>query len=333
MKGDEGNLKRNLDIGRLLIYCKLFKKRMPIFISWALTHRCNSHCKYCDVPDFKTKELNTKQILKIVDEAYSLGNRVIVFTGGEPLLREDIGAIVNYCKKKGIYVALTTNGSLVKKRINDIKGIDMLQISFDGPKEIHDFQRGKGSYNKVMEAVRAAKEHGINQIVLNTTITNYNCKLLDDIIELAKKKNVRVDFEPVTFVPLGKKKVKPLLVPKEYRKELFTFLMKKKAETGIINNTLASLKYLRDYPNVEKIKCGAFRVNCVINPSGDIYPCTFLENTTKPFNCVKTGFREAFMSSKPVNCNSCLCNKTLDLSKLFSLDLTAIRDIITLSLK
>ncbi len=326
-------LQKNIETGALLFYCRIFNKRKPIFVSWALTHRCNHHCKYCDIPTLKTKELTRKQIFRMIDELSEMSNKMIVFTGGECLLREDMGEIVDYCKSKGIYVAVSSNGDLIRSKIKEIKNADMLQLSFDGPKEIHDKQRGKGSYDAVLEAIKIAKKGGIKKIVLNVTLTRHNCRFIDYIIRFAEEHGVELSLEPVAYMPLGKRNVRDYLMSKKERGGVFDYLIKKKKSTKAIGNTTSGLEYFRDYPRKEIIKCGAFKVNCMISPDGDIYPCTFLERKIKPYNAAELGFREAFMRSKPVNCDSCLCNKTLDLSKLFSLDMRAIIEIINLSLK
>jgi len=325
--------RKRLGIASLMLYCRLFRKRMPLFVSWAITHRCNHHCGYCDIPDLKTKELTTSQIFKIIDELCSMGTKVLFFTGGEPLLRKDIGKIIDYAKSEGLYVGISSNGELVKEKINDIKKADMLQLSFDGPKEIHDRQRGKGSYDKVIEAINIAKKKKIESVVINSTITRYNYKFIDYILQIAKRYDIKVNFEPVEYMPLGKKKVGIFLLRQENRKKVFDYLIKKKKNGNMIENTIAGLKYFRDYPQKEKIECVAFRITCVIAPNGNLFPCSFLENKIKPYNCIELGFKEAFNKSKPINCDSCVCNKILDLSKLFSLDLTAIIDTITSSLK
>lgn len=323
----------NLKIGALLLYSALFRKRVPLFVSWAITHRCNSHCKYCGIPLLKTKELTTKQVFGIIDELAEMGACFIVFTGGEPLLRNDIGKIVDYCKKRGVSVSIDSNGVLVRKRISDIRNIDLLQLSFDGPREVHDLQRGKGSYDKVIEAVKIARKHHI-PVTLNATLSKYHkCEDVDYVLSIGKKYGAEVRFQPVVNEPLASKNVEELFMDREMRKGIFDYILKKKNEGYSIQNTRAGLSYLRDYPKSEHIKCGAFRINCLINPKGDLYPCTFFDTKIEPYNCVNLGFREAFQKSKPITCNSCVCNKTLDASKLFSLDPTAVIDMIKASIK
>ena len=79
------------------------------------------------IPDFTTREL-----LKIIDELKEMGTRILTLHGGESLLQRDFGEIVNYAKLKGFYVSLNSNGTLVPKRISELKYLDNLCISMDG---------------------------------------------------------------------------------------------------------------------------------------------------------------------------------------------------------
>ena len=327
--------RKKLEIGTLLLYSKLFRKRIPIFVCWYLTNRCNMHCKYCDISKVKSSELSTNQIFKIIDELVLSGCKCINFSGGEPLLRKDIGKIIDYAKSRGIYVGLDSNGLLVKDRIEEIKNLDLLQFSFDGLKEVQDFQRSKGSYDKVIEAIKIARTKGIKTAV-SVTITKYNAPFLGGIIEFIKKEKILAHFQPVAPIPLGQISFKKVEIPKEKYKELIDFLIKAKKNCKFIVNTTAALKYLKEKKKNE-MDCGAFSINCVIAPNGDLYPCNGLYNRIEAYNCAELGFKDAFNKSKPINCDSCLCSSTLDValfySKMLSFDLAAILDIINSGLK
>ncbi len=327
-------LRKKFELGVLLLYCKLFKKRRPLFVSWYLTHRCNMRCKYCDISTFSNKELSSRQIFKIIDEFASLGGKGINLTGGEPLLRDDIGKIVDYAKAKGIFVKLNSNGLLVKQKINDIKNVGILEFSFDGPRRIHDMQRGRGSYDKVMEALKIAREKGI-KTVLSVTVTKRNMNAIDKIIDFIEKEKILTHFQPVAPI-LGPYSFKKLEIPKESYSEVLDSIINGKQRCRFIVNTTLGLEYLKKEQK-EIMRCGAFSINFVIAPNGDLYPCNGLYNRIKPYNCIKLGLKEAFLKSKPVNCDSCLCTQTLDLDllyeKILSLDFVAIRDMIKSGLK
>ena len=86
-------IKDKIFIGHSILKSKLLKKSSPLTVGWSLTNRCNHECKYCGIPNVKSNELTTEQIFSIIDELSELGTKIIQFTGGEPLLRDDIGKI------------------------------------------------------------------------------------------------------------------------------------------------------------------------------------------------------------------------------------------------
>ena len=108
-------LKNQFKIIKSILNQRLFNKKIPLSVSWTLTNRCNKKCFYCNLPNITSKELTTKQTFSIIDELASLGTQRIGFTGGEPLLRKDIGEIINYSHSKGIFTGMVSNGSLVEK--------------------------------------------------------------------------------------------------------------------------------------------------------------------------------------------------------------------------
>jgi len=327
--------RKKLEIGTLLIYSKLLGKRIPIFVCWYLTNRCNMHCKYCDIAKIKSRELSTNQIFNIINELSSLGCKCINFSGGEPLLRKDIGKIIDYAKSKGIYAGINSNGLLVKDKIEDIKNVDLLRISFDGLKDVQDFQRGKGSFDKIIEAINIAKTKGIKTAV-SITITKYNAPFLKEIVEFIEKERILAHFQPVAPIPLGPISFKKVEIPKDKYSEVIDFLIKSKKNCKFIVNTTAGLRYLKEKSRKE-IECGAFSINCVIAPNGNLYPCNGLYLWTEAYNCAEMGFKEAFNKSKPMKCNSCLCSSTLDVALLYSailsFNLPEILDIINSGLK
>ena len=88
----------------------------------------------------------------IIDKLYLLGLARINFTGGEPLIRKEIGEWIDYAKTKNIKVAMNSNGHFVPDCIDRIKNLELLNLSLEGPECIHDTIRQKGSYQKVIEA-------------------------------------------------------------------------------------------------------------------------------------------------------------------------------------
>lgn len=311
--------------GYHLFKAKFFGKRVPLVVGWSVTNRCNWRCTYCVRWVHNSEELATKQIFSIIDELSDMGTYSINYTGGEPLLRDDIGRIASYAKAKGIRVGISSNGTLIPERIYGIRGIDFLTLSYDGPQEVHDKQRQKGSYTHILRAIRVAKENNIN-VRLHTVLTKYNIDYIDFILEFARKFDLIVNFAIIEFIPFSiKEDIKVFLPPKEkYRSAIDKLIIKKRGSDKNIGNSVSGLKYLYQWPNYRKINCSAGRIYCRIEPNGDVFPCGNLILKSKPLNCVSKGFKDAFMNLKLGGCRSCWCDSRIEMNYIYSLDLKAI---------
>ena len=324
--------RKKLLIGIEVIKSKLFKKKIPLVVGWAITNRCNYQCKYCSRWKKKTKELSTKQVLSIIDELKQLGCQRIVFTGGEPLLRKDIGLIVNYCKKKGLTVGINSNGSLFRKRINELKKIDFLTLSLDGPEKIQDKLKANGSYKKVIEAIKTAKKNNINTS-LTTVISKLNLSYLKNILKITRKYDILVYFQPVSMI-YDYDNLKEFKCPPNKYKELIDELITlKRKGNEQIGNSVPGLRHLRNWPKPKKIKCAAGMIRCRIEPNGDIYPCGRVIGKITHQNCMSLGFKEAFNRLKKLNCSNCWCFNDVELNLAYSLKLGPIKNLLKTILK
>ena len=167
----------------------------PVVI-WNLIRRCNLACKHCysisaDY-DF-AGELSTEEVYRVMDDLYAYGTRVLILSGGEPLMRPDIFDISRRAKDMGFYVGLSTNGTLIdENNIDDIAaiGYDYVGISLDGIGATHDeFRRMKGAFDLSMAAVRLCNQHGI-KVGLRFTLTQDNAEELPNLLALMEEHDV-----------------------------------------------------------------------------------------------------------------------------------------------
>ncbi|MFH1441756.1 MAG: radical SAM protein [Candidatus Omnitrophota bacterium] len=307
------NLRIKWDSLKAVIKVKLFNKKIPLIISWHLLNRCNRQCKYCSRWNTPCKELNTKEILSIINTFSKKGTKIIIFSGGEPLLREDIGEIINYCHSKNIFTGITSNGSLLPLKIEELQHLDILKLSFDGPEDIHDFIRGKGSYKDTIAAVKLAQRHCL-VTKFNTTLSKYNLDSVDFILEKAGELNVKVKFQPLSYVHSGEANINHLFPDKEnYRKTIKKLILLKKNNKYIINS-LTALKYLYDWPSYNKMTCYGGRLTYCISSEGDLYPCTMLMEKTKAPNCLTPFLEETHLNLPVSKCEGCWCTSTLEMN-------------------
>ncbi|MCG2725749.1 MAG: radical SAM protein, partial [Elusimicrobia bacterium] len=103
------------------VMVKFFNKRIPIAVRMEITNRCPNKCSYCNVWNTKVEEPSKEKIFSIIKQLKKLGTKKISFSGGEPLLRDDIGEIIDYCKGLGISPEMNSCGVLIEKRISQIK--------------------------------------------------------------------------------------------------------------------------------------------------------------------------------------------------------------------
>src|SRR5688572_24416511 len=124
-----------------------------------LTQRCNLQCVYCSSPSRRTPELTTAQWKSIFDQLAALGCGRLTILGGEPLLRNDLGELIAHAHTLDLRTVVTSNGLLVPRRIEALRGVDTLVLSLDAPGPAGDAVRGEGVFAAVEAAIDAARKH------------------------------------------------------------------------------------------------------------------------------------------------------------------------------
>jgi len=177
----------------------------PLFVHFECTYRCNMRCSFCNVwkRNIFTNEASALEFKQKLLECWDLGCLVISYTGGEPLLREDIGELLEFSSRKiGFFTGLVTNGLLLDKKINEIsKYADFLAVSFDvNDEKTFNKTRGVDAFEKVKKNIERVRRMGI-EINLFSVITKETFGFMNDTIEFAKSLNMPIHFSPVDSVP------------------------------------------------------------------------------------------------------------------------------------
>lgn len=221
------------------------KVRMPIFVSLFITQRCNLKCIYCfpDSPNRKEKDIPLDKLIHVIDELYDIGTRYITILGGEPTLRDDFDKIVDYITSKGILTEVSTNGCLIKKWQHTIRKLFLVCNSIDGNETVHDLNRGKNSFKKVMESIEHCRENKV-PVQLRSVITPNNIGDIQFMLDLAKRLGTTlsmgeqcVDFGGKIDISLGER----------YR-EFWKFIRQKKKEGYLIDKSYTALDQIINYP-------------------------------------------------------------------------------------
>lgn len=311
---------RRVKFGGSLLKNKLINRKIPFLLQFSITNNCNLRCSYCYARYYgrKEKDLPKNKIFEIIDEVVSLGTIRINLVGGEPLLRKDIGEIISYIKEKGIECALTSNGSLIPEKIDEIKRLDALCLSLDGDRETNDYNRGKGSFDKVIEAINVAQKYKI-KVQIASVLTTQSIKSIDFLVGLARDKGFMIGFTtpinqfsdsnaiPIEDLPEGSEireaidkiiKIKDKGGPILFSKESYLFTLS--WPFGYEKD-----KMIGEKPSFKFPKCYAGRLWGIIDVNGDVYPCPALVNLIKPQNCLEKGFKKAWEIVSQHECYTC----------------------------
>ena len=237
------SLRSNIVDGGNFLKVTFFGKRLPLFVGWMITSRCNMNCEYCNSGKICSRELGTQESFDLIDRLAAAGTRMIRFTGGEPLLRDDIGCLLRHAKSKGLITGLSTNGTLLPARIHEIQGVDLVCLSLDGPEPVHDALRGKGSFGRAMSALEVAVAHGLN-VRLSACLSRLNFHETRFILETAKRFAMKASFQPL--VNTAQFKGAPLSEPEsaEFRKTVLELIEIKKQKNPHLSNSLSGLRYM-----------------------------------------------------------------------------------------
>lgn len=309
-----------------LVKYKTIHQRTPITVSYLSTNQCNQKCKYCDWTKANQEQLSTARAIRLIEEIAKCGVQKLGFAGGESLHREDIAELLACAHSCGLIISVSTNGRNVPKHIDALKKyVDVVQISLDGPEEIHDMTRGKGSYRIVMDAIHLLKSNRIRMIA-NTVISRLNIKELQFVLDMARKYHYRTLFQPIFCYELSEsKEVIQKLRPNYHEMHgAMDFLIQKKKEGMPIGNSVSFFQYVKDTWDQEQlVKCYANDLFCTIDPMGYVLPCCFDDKRLPAYNAAELGFRQAFQNCAdngfPKNCGGCYCNAYIETNLAFQL--------------
>lgn len=262
-------------------------KPVPIFCQWEITYNCNMDCKFC-MPKRnialkkKFPELNTNQALDIIRQLEGLGTKILNFSGGEPTLRKDLPILINEAKKRKMTVFFSTNGSTLIETAKNLLKADMIRVSIDGPKKIHDkIRRHPGAFDNAVDGIKVLKGYGKKPMIVTAVSNLMKFKDLIYLAKLAKSLGVQIDFSmvgislPATIINPKKsdliKEQTRLVSNVNWFIESITKLKKMYGET--IANPAIYLEMLRG-GSLANFGCKALTANISIKPNGAVgFPC------------------------------------------------------------
>jgi len=295
-----------------------FNRRVsfPFRIICEVTYRCNAHCMHCYAPTphpYTLTELTLEEWKQIFKDMSDLGAFRVIFTGGEPLLREDLFEMIRFCHELGLLTFLETNGSLIDRKSAQKlvdAGINIVNISINrSTADQYDVFSGyKGLFNKAVNALEMLKAYGVETAVF-TTVNKVNIREIPDIIDIA----AAVHADRIAFVhisPAGRAETNMDLYPspQEYIEVLKKIYEKDSEYPDLIIKypNLPAFYFhesigLEAYESVKTSEgylelCTAGITSYVIDPAGNIKPCTVTEKNTIG-NIKKDSLKDIWLTS------------------------------------
>jgi len=266
---------------------------VPHVIAWNLTRRCNLACAHCYIAagpaESATGELATADCLRIVDEILAVNSSpMLILSGGEPLLREDLEEIARHASSRGATVVVGTNGTgLTDARIAALRaaGVRGVAVSVDSlrPSYHDNFRHGRGSLEETLAAVGRLRDQRLD-VVIQTTVTKGNRSELAGLVEWAAEAGA-VAFNCYFLVATGRGAALGDLAPADYEAVLADLARWQRDYRGrVMVRAKCAPHFMRhvhqqdpDSPVLNyETRCPCGTQYCRITPDGKLTPCPYL---------------------------------------------------------
>ena len=197
----------------------------PFTIAWEVTRACAYACVHCRADALHTPdphELNTEESLRLIDRLAEFGSPILIFTGGDPMMRRDLHELIAYATQKGLRCSLTPTATALPTtaRLEKVRdaGIRRIALSLDAPSaDIHDnFRQVPGSWQRTMDILRRAQAIGIS-VQVNTTVAKHNVDILDEMVPFIQEVGA-VQWSLFFLVPTGRAQASNMISAEEHER-------------------------------------------------------------------------------------------------------------------
>jgi radical SAM protein with 4Fe4S-binding SPASM domain len=288
-------------------------KPFEFFIQWHLTEACNLRCRHCYQGERAAGEMSLPEIKAVIGEvsdmiddwsaAYDIAfSRSMNFTGGEPFLRPDLFEVLGEADRRSFDLYLLTNGTLVDReralRLADL-GVRGVQVSIEGPEEVHDSIRGAGSFSASAAGIERLAGAGL-AVTLNVTVSRLNASSMKEVIAFGTRAGARrIGFSRLVPSGKGRSLLSQMLSPEEVRNLYGSLLSLDVKDLDIVTgDPVASCMKIPssgDAGNMAMSGCAAGVSGLTILPNGDVMPCRRLPVSLG--NARKDSLRELWAAS------------------------------------
>ena len=289
-------------------------KKAPLYVQFAVEKNCNFKCQMCDIVKSRGNEetLNLTQIEEVAFKLNKMGVAMIILTGGEPLLRQDISDIVAIFTKHGIQTRIQTNGSLLTEEVlQKLIGarISGITVSLDSliPEKQDSINQKKDSWNKVVNAIALMSKMLPTKGVIpgvNTVVSKFNLEEIPSIINFVTEIGFYSSLIPAhvgtedNFL-LRKNDNNYRFEEKDFNKidDVFKKVINMKSSGYHVYNTNRFLRETPDFLKFNKVhwKCDSPFLYFSISPSGKFLPCLDINSN---INLLEDDFLRKFKSGE-----------------------------------
>ncbi len=344
-------------IGQKILEARFMSRMRLLTVEFCVTYRCNLNCKYCGQgykqckyfrPGCKfigsqdgREEMSSQQINQALDNLRQVRLKRINISGGEPLLREDLGEILDSAYSKDFFVSLTTNGILIPQKIDLLKKINLLIISLDGTRKTTDYLRGENSFKQCLESIALVCKRRI-PLMLSSVVTAITTEEdVDYLLNLCTDHNIYCIFNAI--IEKGHKQGQWFACPEiaaykakeEHLKRIMCYLKQHKHISRMVGgrywcDLMCEHSKRAQVASIGKAAlCMAGRLFLNIEASGQITPCGIKQDPIMPHKIYENDFVKRLREKIPaMACNGCFCYSYDAINQLARLNMRAIKSCI-----
>ena len=252
----------------------------PLRLDLALTYRCQNRCGHCyNQPSRAVTEMDTAAWRKALDKAYEASIPHVVFTGGEPTLRDDLPDLVAYAEELGLVTGLNTNG----RRLADVAytarlkeaGLDHVQITLESADpNLHNAMTRSDSFDETLAGLRTAVKAGL-YVLTNTTLTKVNAPGIEALADLVASEGLK-SFAVNGMIYSGKGATSGVELTPQQVVPLLETLARHAREKGLRFIWYTPTRYCELNPVEMALgvkQCTAARLSMAVEPDGTVIPC------------------------------------------------------------
>lgn len=281
-----------------------------MIVSWNTTNACNMYCDHCyrEAGCKAEEELSTSEAKTMLEQIARAGFKIMIFSGGEPLLRPDILELVAYATKLGLRPVFGTNGTLITldmaKKLKEAGAMGM-GISLDSmdAKKHNEFRKFPNAWEGAVQGMKNCREAGL-PFQIHTTVMDWNSHELEAMTDFAVELGA-VAHHFFFLVPTGRAKtIEAESLRAEQYEAVLTRIMKKQQEVDIELKPTCAPQFMRIAAQMGvktrfRRGCLAGTAYCIISPRGKVQPCAYLNMELGDVR--ETPFDEIWKNSEVLN--------------------------------